>query len=215
MSHTGTSRIVIGSTGATIWLSIDPGKMERLTLLALPSSQLVCLGGSQFPVPEARLAGLAGPSYVRTPCGCREIQLLADRLILIHLGSAQGVLNEVARRERHFLLSSNHPERANAAQAPAPLRANLRLVRFVVTPVSRHLVRLPLLPAPEAGAPHFQVHDCRQRLSRIRKPRDFFHKAQCPCYRRSKRYSTEAHPLGKASGGTSSSRPYLQTILRK
>jgi hypothetical protein len=32
----------------------------------------------------------------------------------------------IARRDRHFLHAGNHPERANAPQAPAPLGANLR-----------------------------------------------------------------------------------------
>jgi hypothetical protein len=55
----------------------------------------------------------------------------SHRLLLILLGSAQGVVNEVsvsqqlARRDRHFLYAGNNPERANAAQAPAPLGANI------------------------------------------------------------------------------------------
>src|ERR1035437_4012878 len=56
----------------------------------------------------------------------------ADRLLLILLGSAHVVVNEVsisqqlARRHRHFLHAGNNPERANAAQVPARLGANLR-----------------------------------------------------------------------------------------
>ena len=52
--------------------------------------------------------------------------------LLLLLGSAHRVVNEVsvsqqlARRDRHFLHAGNNPERANAAQAPAPLGANLR-----------------------------------------------------------------------------------------
>jgi hypothetical protein len=34
---------------------------------------------------------------------------------------------QLARRDRHFLHAGNNPELANAAQAPAPLGANLRL----------------------------------------------------------------------------------------
>jgi hypothetical protein len=51
----------------------------------------------------------------------------------MELGSAHRVVNEVsvsqqlARRDRHFLHAGNNPDRANAAQAPAPLGANLRL----------------------------------------------------------------------------------------
>src|ERR1039458_9585324 len=37
--------------------------------------QVLCLGWSQFPIPEARLAGYAGPIYRLTPCGYR----LGDR----------------------------------------------------------------------------------------------------------------------------------------
>jgi hypothetical protein len=33
------------------------------------------------------------------------------------------VSQQLARRDRHFLHAGNHPERANAAQAPAPLGA--------------------------------------------------------------------------------------------
>jgi hypothetical protein len=36
------------------------------------------------------------------------------------------VSQQLARRDRHFLHAGNNPERANAAQAPAPLGANLR-----------------------------------------------------------------------------------------
>jgi hypothetical protein len=36
------------------------------------------------------------------------------------------VSQQLARRDRHFLHPGNHPERANAAQAPDPLGANLR-----------------------------------------------------------------------------------------
>jgi hypothetical protein len=39
------------------------------------------------------------------------------------------VSQQLARRDRHFLHAGNHPERANAAQAPAPLGANLRFPR--------------------------------------------------------------------------------------
>ena len=66
-----------------------------------------------------------------TPCGYGEVQRLADRLLLILLGSAHGVVNEVSasqqiqRRDRHFLHVGNNPERANAVQSPAPLGANL------------------------------------------------------------------------------------------
>jgi len=94
--------------------------------------QVVCLGWSRFPMPEARLAGQAGPIYGLTPCGCGEVHRLADRLLLILLASAHGVVNEVsvsqqlARHDRHCLHAGNNPERANAAQAPAPLGANLR-----------------------------------------------------------------------------------------
>ena len=47
-------------------------------------------------------------------------------------GSAHVVVNEVrvsqqlARRDRHLLHAGNNPELANAAQAPAPLGADLR-----------------------------------------------------------------------------------------
>src|ERR1017187_5227243 len=98
--------------------------------------QVVCLGRSQFPIPEVRLAGQAGPIYGLTTCGCGEVHRLADRLLLILLGSAHGVVNEVsvsqqlARRDLHFLHAGNNPERANAAQAPAPLGTNLRLTPF-------------------------------------------------------------------------------------
>ena len=56
---------------------------------------------------------------------------LADRLLLILLESAHRVVNKVsvsqqlARRDRRFLHAGSNPERANAAQAPAPLGANL------------------------------------------------------------------------------------------
>src|ERR1035437_3454242 len=65
-------------------------------------------------------------------CGCEEVHRLAGRLLLILLGSAHVVVNEVsvsqqlARRHRHFLHAGNNPERANIAQVPAPLGANLR-----------------------------------------------------------------------------------------
>ena len=36
------------------------------------------------------------------------------------------VSQQLARRDRHFLPAGNNPERANAAQAPAPLGANLQ-----------------------------------------------------------------------------------------
>ena len=77
-----------------------------------------------------------GRTNLRTPCGCGDFSRLADRLLLILLGSAHGVVNEVsvsqqlARRDRHFLHAGNNPERANAAQAPAPLGANLRFAPF-------------------------------------------------------------------------------------
>src|ERR1035438_4985202 len=45
--------------------------------------QVAYFGGSQFPIPEARLAGSAGPIYRLTPCGCGEVHSLADRLLLI------------------------------------------------------------------------------------------------------------------------------------
>jgi len=37
-------------------------------------------------------------------------------------------MHVIAGRDRHFLHAGNNPERANAAQAPAPLGANLRFV---------------------------------------------------------------------------------------
>jgi hypothetical protein len=40
------------------------------------------------------------------------------------------VSQQLARRNRHFLRAGNNPERANAAQTPAPLGANLRLTPF-------------------------------------------------------------------------------------
>ena len=40
------------------------------------------------------------------------------------------VSQQLARRDRHFLHAGNNPERANAAQAPAPLGANLRFDPF-------------------------------------------------------------------------------------
>src|ERR1035438_7050934 len=49
--------------------------------------QVVCFGWSQFPIPEVRLAGQAGPIYGLTTCGCGEVHRLADRLLLILLGS--------------------------------------------------------------------------------------------------------------------------------
>jgi hypothetical protein len=46
---------------------------------------------------------------------------------LLHLVVNEGsVSQQLARRDRHFLHAGNHPERASAAQAPAPLGANLR-----------------------------------------------------------------------------------------
>ena len=57
---------------------------------------------------------------------------LADRLLLILLGIAHRVVYEVsvsqqlARRDRQFLHAGKNPERASAAQAPAPLGAKLR-----------------------------------------------------------------------------------------
>ncbi len=62
---------------------------------------------------------LVRPEAVRHPCRKRP-----------------GVVNEVsvsqqlARRDRHFLHAGNNPERANAAQAPAPLGVNLRFTPF-------------------------------------------------------------------------------------
>ena len=60
------------------------------------------------------------------------------------LGSARRVVNEVsvsqqlARRDRHFLHAGNNPERANAAQAPAPLGANLMADPFADSSVLPH-----------------------------------------------------------------------------
>jgi hypothetical protein len=40
------------------------------------------------------------------------------------------VSQQLARRSRHFLHAGHNPKRANAAQAPAPLGANLRFDPF-------------------------------------------------------------------------------------
>jgi hypothetical protein len=40
------------------------------------------------------------------------------------------VSQQLARRDRHFLDAGNNPERADSAQAPAPLGANLRFDRL-------------------------------------------------------------------------------------
>ena len=40
------------------------------------------------------------------------------------------VSHQLARGDRHFLHAGNNPERANPAQAPAPLGANLRFDGF-------------------------------------------------------------------------------------
>ena len=55
------------------------------------------------------------PRPVLAPCSGFSFQLSAFQ----HLAS-------LARRDRHFLHAGNKPERANAAQAPAPLGVNLR-----------------------------------------------------------------------------------------
>jgi hypothetical protein len=77
--------------------------------------------------------GLRVLEAARAPQGGGKHDILTTTpLLYILLGSAHRVVNEVsvsqqlARRDRHFLHAGNHPERANAAQAPAPLGANLR-----------------------------------------------------------------------------------------
>src|ERR1017187_10200049 len=120
--------------------------------------QVVCLGRSQFPIPEVRLAGQAGPIYGLTTCGCGEVHRLADRLLLILLGSAHGIVNEVsvsqqlARRDRQCLHAGNNPERDNAAQAPAPLGANLP-----VEPFQRSAPGTPELEYAASRAPRYSV----------------------------------------------------------
>ena len=43
------------------------------------------------------------------------------------------VSQQLARRDRHFLHAGNNPERASAAQAPAPLGAILRFDPFPIS----------------------------------------------------------------------------------
>ena len=107
-------------------------RLERLEPYEGKLSRTVLRGGR---------AGNSPPPFQRFPPSAPVLRLLssdlcplssAARLLLILLGSAHGVVNEVsvsqqlARRDRHFLHAGNNPERANAAQAPAPLGANLR-----------------------------------------------------------------------------------------
>jgi hypothetical protein len=86
--------------------------------------------------------------YGLTPCGSEEVHHFADRLLLFFLGSTHRVVNEVsvsqqlAWRDRHFLHAGNNPERANAAQPPAPLGANLQFEpsHFSSLPVETQIV---------------------------------------------------------------------------
>lgn len=106
----------------------EDAKAENNATLAIsPKSETFTVQVNRKPPPSLPFASSFFASS-RLCCSRR----LADRLLLILPGSAQGLVNEVsvsqqlARRDRHFLHAGNNPERANAAQAPAHLGANLR-----------------------------------------------------------------------------------------
>src|ERR1035437_26586 len=84
--------------------------------------QVVWFGWSRFPIPAARLAGYTGSIYGLTPCGCGEVHRLADRLLLILLGSARRVVNEVS------VVLSFVVE--NLCSIPHPLGSSLRDLAF-------------------------------------------------------------------------------------
>ena len=109
-------------------LNSEDAKSENNATLAIsPKSETFTVQVNPKPPPGLPFASSFFASS-RLCCSRR----LADRLLLILPGSAQGLVNEVsvsqqlARRDRHCLHAGNNPERANAAQAPAPLGVNLR-----------------------------------------------------------------------------------------
>ena len=61
---------------------------------------------------------------------CPPISAFSFQLSAFALMNEVSVSQQLARCDRHFLHAGNNPERANAAQAPAPLGASLRLTPF-------------------------------------------------------------------------------------
>ena len=93
------------------------GSVSWLVPISNPRSAPRRVGRTNIPSDALRLWGSPPPCGSPPPHPFRMCPWCSDEV---------RVSQQLARRDGHFLHAGNNPERANAAQAPAPLGANLR-----------------------------------------------------------------------------------------